>query len=76
MPRATLMPFFEFSWNEVLCRTNPMGIKGAGEAGTIGASPAVVIAAIDALAPYGVTSIDMPVTAEKVWRLINGAKAA
>lgn len=76
MPRASLLPFFEFSCNEVLCRTNPMGMKGAGEAGTIGAPSAVVSAAIDALAPYGVTSLDMPVTPEKVWRLINAAKAA
>ena len=76
MPRANLLPFFEFSANEVLCRTNPMGMKGAGEAGTIGAPSAVVSAAIDALAEYGVTSVDMPVTAEQVWRLIQRPAAA
>ena len=76
MPRASLVPFFEFSANEVLCRTNPMGMKGAGEAGTIGAPSAVVSAAIDALAEYGVTSVDMPVTAEQVWRLIHRPAAA
>ena len=76
MPRASLLPFFEFSANEVLCRTNPMGMKGAGEAGTIGAPSAVVSAAIDALAEYGVTSVDMPVTAEQVWRLIHRPAAA
>ena len=73
MPRANLLPFFEFSSNEILCRTNPMGMKGAGEAGTIGAPSAVISSVIDALAELGVRSIDMPVTAEKVWRLVNEA---
>ena len=76
MPRANLLPLFEFSCNEVLCRTNPMGMKGAGEAGTIGAPSAVVSAVIDALAEFGVTSVDMPVTAEKTWRLIHQRAAA
>ncbi len=76
MPRANLLPFFEFSSNEILCRTNPMGMKGAGEAGTIGAPSAVVSAVIDALAELGVRSIDMPITAEKVWRIVNRAAAA
>ncbi|MDA0260953.1 MAG: molybdopterin-dependent oxidoreductase, partial [Proteobacteria bacterium] len=76
IPRATLFPMFEFASNEILCRTNPMGMKGAGEAGTIGAPSAVVSAVIDALSGYGVRSIDMPVTAEKIWRLIHRAKAA
>ena len=76
MPRATLLPFFEFSSNEILCRTNPMGMKGAGEAGTIGAPSAVISAVIDALAEFGVRSIDMPVTAEKVWQIVNRAAAA
>ena len=76
MPRATLFPYFEFASNEVLCQTNPMGLKGAGEAGTIGAPSAVVSAVIDALAECGVTSIDMPVTAEKIWQLMNRASAA
>ena len=76
MPRASLFPLFEFASNEVLCRTNPMGMKGAGEAGTIGAPSAVISAVIDALSVCGVTTIDMPVTAEKVWQLINQPKAA
>jgi carbon-monoxide dehydrogenase large subunit len=54
--------------------TNPMGVKGIGEAGTIAAPPAVINAVIDALEPLGVTEIDMPVTPERVWRAIQGAK--
>jgi carbon-monoxide dehydrogenase large subunit len=53
-----------------------MGMKGAGEAGTIGAPSAVISAVIDALAEFGVRSIDMPVTAEKVWQIVNRAAAA
>ena len=51
-----------------------MGVKGIGEAGTIAAPPAVVNAVLDALAPLGVTAIDMPVTPERVWRAIAEAK--
>jgi aerobic carbon-monoxide dehydrogenase large subunit len=54
--------------------TNPMGVKGVGEAGTIASPPAVVNAVIDALAPLGVTEIDKPVSAERVWRAIRDAK--
>lgn len=53
-----------------------MGAKGAGEAGTLGALPAVINALVDALAPLGVTHIDMPATPESVWRAISAAKAA
>ncbi|MDQ1428591.1 MAG: aerobic carbon-monoxide dehydrogenase large subunit, partial [Acidimicrobiaceae bacterium] len=52
--------------------TNPMGVKGVGEAGTIAAAPAVMNAIIDALSPYGVTDIDMPATPERVWTAIQG----
>lgn len=59
------------------CKTNLLGIKGAGEAGTVGSPPAVVNACVDALAPViGITHIDMPVTPFKVWRLLQGARAA
>jgi carbon-monoxide dehydrogenase large subunit len=51
---------------------NPLGVKGVGEAGTIGATPAIVNAIVDALAPFGVTHIDMPVKPETVWRIIKG----
>jgi carbon-monoxide dehydrogenase large subunit len=55
---------------------NPLGIKGIGEAGTIGSTPVVVNAVVDALAPFGVTHIDMPLTPQKVWLLCQETKAA
>jgi carbon-monoxide dehydrogenase large subunit len=65
MPRADDMPDLDISYNEIPCKTNPLGAKGAGEAGTIGSLPAIIGAISDAL---GVTHIDMPATPEKVWR--------
>ena len=55
-------------------RVNPLGAKGVGEAGTVGALPALMNAVNDALAPLGLRHIDMPVTAERVWRAIGGAR--
>jgi carbon-monoxide dehydrogenase large subunit len=55
------------------CRANPLGAKGCGESGTVGASPAVVSAVMDALAPYGVRNLDIPLTPEKIWRAMSGA---
>jgi aerobic carbon-monoxide dehydrogenase large subunit len=54
---------------------NPLGIKGVGEAGTIGATPAIANAVIDALSPLGVRHVDLPLTPETVWRAIAGAKS-
>ncbi len=71
MPRADIIPHIDFRWNEIPCTTNPLGIKGAGEAGSIGAPPAVINAIIDALAHLGVTSIDMPATPQRVWNAIH-----
>lgn len=71
MPRADQMPSIDFSYNEVPCRNNPLGVKGAGEAGSIGAPPAIIHAVLDALKPYGVQHIDMPATPQKIWRLIH-----
>jgi carbon-monoxide dehydrogenase large subunit len=76
LPRADDLPDIEVELVEVPCTTNPLGVKGAGEAGSIGSPPAVINAVIDALAPLGVTHIDMPVTPERVWRAIATAKAA
>jgi aerobic carbon-monoxide dehydrogenase large subunit len=76
MPRATDMPSFKVGYNEVLCKTNPLGVKGAGEAGTCGAPPAIMNAILDALHPLGVKHIDMPATPLKVWQAIKGGKAA
>ncbi len=72
MPRADDAPSFEVSMSEdAPCTTNPLGVKGCGEAGTIGASAAVMNAVIDALAPLGVTHIDMPATPHNVWQAIR-----
>ncbi len=72
MPRAKDLPPIEVALVEDYpCTTNDLGIKGAGEAGAVGAPPAVVNAILDALAPLGVEHIDMPVTSERVWRAIR-----
>jgi carbon-monoxide dehydrogenase large subunit len=73
MPRAADMPDIDFKYEEVLCVTNPLGAKGCGEAGTVGALPAVMSAVADAL---GVLHIDMPATPERVWRVLKEKKAA
>lgn len=73
LPRAGDVPPFGLAFNVVPCTTNPLGIKGAGEAGTIGACPAVINAILDALAPLGVKHLDMPATPEKIWRAIRAA---
>ena len=73
MPKAANFPNFESAFNEVPCKTNPLGIKGVGEAGTIGAPPAVINAILDALAPYGVESIDMPATPSRIWGCLQKA---
>ncbi len=74
VPRADSLPNFETATNAILCATNPLGIKGAGEAGTIGALAAVMNALMDAVAPLGVRHIDMPATPEAVWRAIQHAR--
>ena len=74
MPHADDVPSVEFSYNVVPCRTNPLGVKGAGEAGAIGAPPAVINAVVDALAGVGVESIEMPATPHNVWRAIRQAR--
>ena len=74
LPRASDLPSFAFTTNEVPCRTNPLGVKGAGEAGTIGAAPAVINAVVDALSGFGITHIDMPATPLAVWTAIRAAR--
>jgi carbon-monoxide dehydrogenase large subunit len=76
MPRASDFPDFDSELVEVPATTNPLGVKGAGEAGATGAPPAIVAALIDALRPLGVEHLDMPVTAAKIWALMNRAQAA
>ena len=69
LPRAEDLPRLELARTETPTPVNPLGAKGVGEAGTIGSTPAVVNAVVDALAPFGVTHIDMPLKPEKIWRL-------
>ncbi len=75
MPHAQMIPFMEVKSNPVPTKYNPLGAKGAGEAGTVGAMPVVMNAVMDALAPLGVSDVLMPATAQNVWRAIQQAKA-
>jgi carbon-monoxide dehydrogenase large subunit len=73
VPRAADLPNFELDHTVTPTDVNPLGVKGVGEAGTIASTPAVVNAVIDALAPLGITHIDMPLKPEKVWNAIQQA---
>src|SRR5262245_39935174 len=75
MPRADTLCNIAIKSNPVPTKTNLLGAKGAGEAGTVGALPAVMIAILDALAPLGVAALDMPATSQRVWRAIEDARA-
>lgn len=75
LPRADDLPMIQFSRNEVPCTTNPLGIKGAGEAGAIGAPPAIINAIVNALSDHGVRHIDMPVTPGKLWEILQNKAA-
>ncbi|MGQ9371882.1 xanthine dehydrogenase family protein molybdopterin-binding subunit [Azospirillum sp. ST 5-10] len=74
LPRAADAPPVTVELNCVPCATNALGMKGAGEAGAIGAPPAIVNAIVDALAEYGIAHLDMPATPEYLWRLIRNAR--
>src|SRR5262249_55153782 len=73
LPRADHVPEIEFSYNVIPCRTNRLGIKGAGDAGAMGAPPAVINATADALSAYGIDHIDMPATPRRIWEAIQAA---
>ncbi|HLZ24910.1 MAG TPA: molybdopterin cofactor-binding domain-containing protein [Ktedonobacterales bacterium] len=75
VPNATQIPHIETARTETPCPHNVTGVKGVGETGTIASSQAIVNAVVDALAPLGITHIDMPMTPERVWRAIAAAKA-
>lgn len=75
MPRATDFPRFELDATVTPTPVNPLGAKGVGEAGTLGSTPCIVNAAVDALSEFGVKHIDMMLRPEKLWRLINGGQA-
>src|SRR5580704_15274144 len=75
LPRADDFPDFEVDLLEVPSVANPLGVKGAGEAGSVGSPPAIINAIIDALSADGVTHIDMPATPEVIWKALASAKA-
>jgi len=75
MPRADDVPSFSVTTECTPCTHNALGVKGCGEAGAIGAPPAVINAILDALAPLGVTEVEMPATPHAVWSAIQAAKA-
>ena len=76
MPRADDLPSFVSELVAIPAKTNPLGIKGIGEAGTIAAPPTVVNAVLDALHDLGVEHLDMPLTPARIWQAVNSAKQA
>ena len=76
LPRAANIPSIDVQLIEVPCLSNPLGVKGAGEAGAVGSPPAVMNAVLNALSGLGVTHLDMPATSETVWRALATSKAA
>ena len=75
MPRADNLSYIDVQSNPCPTATNPLGVKGAGEAGTVGAVPAVMNAVVDALSVFGITHIDMPATPGRIWEAIQKAKS-
>jgi carbon-monoxide dehydrogenase large subunit len=76
IPKATMMPPMMTLRTETPSPLNPLGAKGVGEAGTIGATPAVTNAVIDALAPFGVRHLDMPLVPQKIWTALRRPRPA
>ena len=76
LPRAGDLPALDGEFTEILCTTNALGSKGAGEAGTMASAPAIVSAVLDALAGDGVRDLDMPVTSEKIWNALRKTRHA
>ena len=75
IPRADDVSNFVTEWHSVPCQSNPIGVKGVGEGGTVGATPTVINAVLDALAPLGVNDIGLPATPERVWHAIQNASS-
>jgi aerobic carbon-monoxide dehydrogenase large subunit len=73
LPRAGDLPCFDLGFNGTPCTTNPLGVKGCGEAGAVGAFPAVTNAILDALAPFGVTGLAGPATPHRIWQAMRGS---
>jgi carbon-monoxide dehydrogenase large subunit len=76
LPRAEWLPLFELDETVTPSPVNPIGVKGVGEAGTIASTAAVANAVNDALAPFGITHLDMPLTPARVWSAMQSAKEA
>jgi aerobic carbon-monoxide dehydrogenase large subunit len=76
LPRASLVPVYQTHRTVTPSPTNPLGVKGVGEAGTIGGTPAVVNAVLDALSPFGIKHLDMPLWSQKIWQAVTEAKYA
>jgi carbon-monoxide dehydrogenase large subunit len=76
VPRASDMPYISVGFSPVPSKSNPLGVKGVGEGGTVAATPTVLNAVIDALKPYGVVTIPMPATPERVWQAVKGGIVA
>jgi carbon-monoxide dehydrogenase large subunit len=74
VPSAAELPSFELGQTATSSPSNPLGVKGVGETGTIAATPAVINAVVDALSPYGVTNLEMPATPERVWRAMAATR--
>ena len=74
VPKASFFPSFELGSTETPSPNNPLGVKGVGETGTIASTPAVVNAVVDALSPFGIRHLDMPLLPEKVWRAMQAAR--
>ena len=72
VPKATQLPSYELERTVTPSPVNPLGVKGVGEAGTIVSTPTVANAVMDALAPLGVSDLNMPFTPDSVWRAIQG----
>jgi len=75
LPRADDLPSFDLGFNGTPCTTNPLGVKGCGEAGAIAAFPAIANAILDALAPFGVEGFDGPATPARIWQVLQAAGA-
>jgi carbon-monoxide dehydrogenase large subunit len=74
VPKASMLPNFELDLIQTPSPNNPLGAKGIGEAGCVTAPPAIIHAVLDALRPLGVSTLEMPLTSERVWRAINSAQ--
>ena len=76
IPSAAEVPSFVVDSTVTPCPSNPLGAKGVGESGIMGAAPAIINAIVDAVAPFGVTNITMPASPQTVWRAIQAARSA